>query len=146
MKSRHCLYSCAFVLSVLTPFARADEPSLADWAKRRVQEGLLKPLAESEGHTSRFSRVRPPPRERRVRVTQATGSADKSGRKFVSFAVDIRYGSSLWRENDIVGCAYTGGGELFVKSGEAFFPAALLLGKKVEAAAGVCEPAPAARS
>jgi hypothetical protein len=131
---------------LLPSFARADEPSLSDWAKRRVQEGLVKPLAESEGHTSRFSRARPVPRERRVRVTQTAASTDKVGRKFVTFAVDVRFGSSAWRENDIVGCAYVGAGELFIKSGDAFFPSALLLGKKVEAAAGACQPAPTARS
>jgi hypothetical protein len=128
---------------LLPSFAWADEPSLAEWAKRRVQEGLVKPLAESEGHAHRFSRARPPPRERRVRVTEATGTLDKAGRKFVPFAIDIRFGGSEWTKNDIVGCAYAGSGDLYVKSGEAFFPAGLLLGKKVKPAADVCQPPPA---
>lgn len=88
--------------------------------------------------------MRPTPRERRIRVTQASATPDKRGRKFVPFAVDVRFGGSAWRENDIVGCAYTGSNDLFVKSGDAYFPAALLLGKKVEAVAGACEPAPPA--
>jgi hypothetical protein len=77
-------------------------------------------------------------------VTQATAISDKRGQKFMPFAVDIRFGGSEWRENDIVGCAYAGSHELFVKSGDAFFPVALLLGKKVKPVASVCEPAPPA--
>lgn len=115
--------------------------------KQRVQAELVKPLAEAEANFSRFSRARPPPRERRVRVSQTTATTDKSGRAFVAFAVDVRFGGAEWRQNDIVGCAYTDGGKLFVKRGAAFFPVALLFGKKVDAAAGVCEAAPpAARS
>lgn len=127
---------------MLPSLAAADEATLVDWTKRRVQEGLVKPLAESEGKGSRFSRARPPPRERRVRVTQATATTDKRAKKFVPFAVDVRFGSGEWQQNDIVGCAYAGSGELFVKSGEQFFPVALLLGKKAEPVAGVCEAAP----
>jgi hypothetical protein len=100
----------------------------------------VKPLAEMEG--SRFSRARPAPRERRVRVIEATGTPDKSGRHFVRFAVDVRFGSE-WHQNDIVGCAYPGNGELFVKKGDQYRPAAFLLGKNVEPVAGVCEPSPA---
>jgi hypothetical protein len=117
----------------------ADDPSLAAWAEHRVEEGLVRPLASTEG--SRFSRSRPPPRERRVRVTQATVSVDKSGRPFVPFAVDVRFGSE-WRANDIVGCVYRNTGELFVKRGNAYRPAAFLLGKNVEPVGGVCEAAP----
>ena len=147
MKSRLSLCWCSFALSLVPSFAAAAEPSLADSVKQRVQGELVKPLAEAESNGSRFSRSRPPPRERRVRVNQTTATADKSGRTFVAFAVDVRFGGAEWRQNDIVGCAYTGGGGLFVKRGDAFFPVALLFGKKVEAAAGACEAAPpAARS
>ena len=134
------LWSCAFVLSLVPSSASADEPSLVAWVERRVEDGLLKPLAEQE--SSRFSRARPPPAERRVRVTQTTASVDKEGRPFVPFAVDVRFGGE-WHENDIVGCAYTKSGNLFVKRGDAFRPAAFLLGKNVEPVAGVCAPAPA---
>lgn len=107
-----------------------------------MQDGLVKPLAESESKGSRFSRARPLPRERRVRVTQASATTDKRGKKFVAFAVDVRFGGGQWQANDIVGCAYAGSGELFVKSGPEFFPAALLLGKKVDPVAGACAAAP----
>jgi hypothetical protein len=132
-----------FVLSFVPSLASADEASLVDWAKRRVQEGLVKPLANKEEKTSRFSRSRPPPRERRVRVTQATGIADKSGKKFVPFSIDVRFGSSEWNENDIVGCVYAGSGDLFVKNGDAYRPAAFLLGKNVGPVVGACVAAPA---
>jgi hypothetical protein len=140
VKSLRWLFWCAFVLSFVPSLASADEPSLADWAQRRVDEGLVKPLSKSEG--SRFSRSRPPPRERRVRVTQSAVSVDKRGRPFLSFAIDVRFGTE-WHENDIVGCVYRGNGELFVKSGDAYRPAAFLLGKNVQPVPGVCEAAPA---
>jgi hypothetical protein len=108
--------------------------------QRRVEQGLVAPLAQQEG--SRFSRARPAPRERRVRVTQATESRDGSGRAFLTFAVDVRFGPE-WRENDIVGCAYTGSGDLFVKRGDAYRAAAFLLGKNAPPVAGACEAAPA---
>jgi hypothetical protein len=133
------LCCCAFALSSVPSRASADDPSLVAWAEQRVEEGLVRPLANSEG--SRFSRSRPPPRERRVRVIQATASVDKSGRAFVPFAIDVRFGSE-WRKDDIVGCAYRQSGELFVKRGDGYRPAAFLLGKNVEPVAGVCEAAP----
>jgi len=139
VKCLHSLFWCAFVLSSVPSRALADEPSLVTWVQQRVEAGLVRPLASSEG--SRFARSRPPPRERRVRVTQATVSLDKSGRSFVPFAVDVRFGSE-WRTNDIVGCVYRSTGELFVKRGDSYRPAAFLLGKNVDPVAGVCETAP----
>ena len=59
----------------------------------------------------------------------------------VAFAVDVRFGTGEWTENDIVGCAYTANGELFVKKGDSYRPASFLLGKNVDSVAGVCEPA-----
>jgi hypothetical protein len=138
----------AFVLLSLPSLAWADEPTIANWTRRRVDEGLVKPLAKREGSSSHFSRGRPPPHERRVRVTQTSVSVDKEGREFVPFLVDIRFGSGEW-ENDIVGCAYRKTGDLYVKSGDAYRPAAFLFGKNVEPVAGACEavpPAPPPRS
>jgi hypothetical protein len=90
---------------------------------------------------SRFSRERPPPRERRARITQAEVSVDKQGRAFVAFAVDVRFGDT-WQQNDIVGCVYRNSGELYVKRGDEYRPAAIMLGKNVGAVSGVCEAAP----
>lgn len=78
-----------------------------------------------------------------MRVIKSTATLDKSGRPFVPFAVDVRFGSSEWHENDIVGCVYTGSGDLLVKRGDAYRPAAFLLGKNVEPVPGACEAAPA---
>jgi hypothetical protein len=133
---------CAFVLSVVPSLARADEPSPAARVQHRVEDGLLKPLAEQEAKTSPFSRMRPIPHERRVRVTQAAEAHDKAGRAFMTFAVDIKYAGQDWRENDIVGCAYTTSGDLFVKRGDAYRPAAFLLGQNADAVPGVCEASP----
>ncbi len=137
---------CAFVLSFVPSLAWADEPSVVTWAKQRVDAGLVRPLAEQEHDRRGFSRSRPPPRERRVRVTQATPVHDKSGRTFVPFAIDVRFGKSEWHENDILGCVYRGSGALFVKVGDGYRPAAVLLGKEVDPVPGVCEAAPPARA
>ncbi|WP_394844834.1 hypothetical protein LZC95_48280 [Pendulispora brunnea] len=108
--------------------------------QRRVEQALLKPLAEKEKERSRFSRARLPPRERRVRVTEATTTRDASGREYVAFSVDVRFGDQ-WQENDIVGCAYPQSGALFVKRGDEYRPADILLGKNTDPAPAVCVPA-----
>jgi hypothetical protein len=118
----------------------ADEPSLVGWVKQRVTAGIIAPLAEKEPR--RFARVRPPPRERRVRALQTTAAFDRSGRPFVPFAIDVRFGSDEWQKDDIVGCVYRESGNLFVKKGDAYRPAEFLLGKDAAPVAGVCETAP----
>lgn len=105
-----------------------------------MEQGLLKPLAELRA--SHFSRERPLPRERRARLTSPIPSLDKRGRAFVTFAVDVKFGAE-WHENDIVGCVYQDSGALYVKRGDAYRPAAFLLGKNVGPVTGVCEAAPA---
>lgn len=136
MKSSRSLVWLAFVLCAPS-LALADE-TLADWVKRRVNDGLVGPLAKRDEGRSRFSRSRPPPRERRVRVIRASTTTDGHGRGFVPFAVDVRFGSGEWRKDDVVGCAYRQTGELFVKIGEEYRPAAFLLGQDVPAVAGAC--------
>jgi hypothetical protein len=143
VKSPYWLCSSLVVLSLLPSAASAGEPTLLEWAKRRVQDGLVKPLANQSGR--RFSRERPPPAERRVRVTRETATSDSKGGKFLTFAIDVRYGTD-WQEDDVVGCVYAGTGSLFVKNGDEYRPAAFLLGKKADPVAGVCEAAPPARS
>lgn len=125
------------VLSSVPSLALADE-ALVTWVKRRVEAGLVKPLANQDEGRSRFSRMRPPPRERRVRAIQASTTTDKGGRAFVPFAIDVRFGSGEWQKDDIVGCAYRDNGELFVKSGDAFRPAAFLLGQDLPPVEGAC--------
>ncbi|HTQ02876.1 MAG TPA: hypothetical protein VMI54_03425 [Polyangiaceae bacterium] len=126
---------------LVAPSLASAAESLADWVKHRVDDGLVKPLARAESKRSRFSRERPPPAERRVRVLEASAATDKNGHTFVPFVVDVRYGLD-WDENQIVGCAYRESGNLFVKAGNEFRPAAYLLGKRAEAVPGVCEAAP----
>ncbi len=128
------------VVSFVPSLALADEPSLVEWAEHRIDAGIVRPLAEREG--SRFSRSRPPPHERRIRVTQAALTRDRRGGSFMAFAIDVRFGGD-WQKNDIVGCVYAGSGDLFVKRGDSYRAAAFLFGKKADPIAGVCEPAPA---
>jgi hypothetical protein len=138
VESRFLLSSFALALSLVPSLAAAGEPSLSSWVERRVGEGLVKPLAKHEEGGSRFSRSRPPPRERRVRALQTAASADQRARAFVPFAVDVRFGSGEWREGDILGCVYRSSGDIFVQIGDEFRPAAFLLGKEVEPVKGVC--------
>jgi len=126
--------------------ASAGEPSLASWVEKAVGDGLVKPLAKHENGTSGFSRSRRPPRERRVRALQQTASIDKRERAFVPFAIDVRFNSTEWHEADVVGCVYRANGQIFVRIGDGYRPAAFLLGKDVQPVAGACEAAPPARS
>jgi hypothetical protein len=77
-----------------------------------------------------------------VRIVQATYNVDKNEHKFVPFIVDVRFGDEEW-QSDISGCVYQGSGDLFVKVGDSYRPAAFLLGKNLEPVSGVCEAAPA---
>jgi hypothetical protein len=119
-------------------FASADEPSLVDRTRQRVEKVIVKPLAASESGGSIFSRARPVPRERRVRVLQETATSDPSGRGFVPFSIDVRFRGGDWEADDIVGCAYVASGDVFVKHGDGYRPAAFLFGKDVDVAPGVC--------
>jgi hypothetical protein len=69
----------------------------------------------------------------------------------VAFAIDQRSAvlvrqvaddSNLWRKDAIVGCVYPALNEIFIKRGDKFFAAGLLLGKKTPAAdEAVCHAA-----
>lgn len=107
-----------------------------------MDQGLVKPLAAREQKGSRFSRGRPPPRERRIRILEAKLAQDSKGAKFVPFVIDFRYSGSEEWEPDITGCVYQGSAKLFVKVGTAFRPAAFLLGKDLAPVPGACEAAP----
>lgn len=128
------------VLSFVPSLVSADEPSLVQWAKQRIEVGLVTPLSARE-RPSRFSRARPPPQQRRVQVSE-TLLRDKQGREFVPFQIDEQMAHE-WRDRNIVGCVYRATGNLFVKRGEAYVPAAYLLGKKLGPVPGACEAAPA---
>lgn len=134
------------VLSLVPSLAWGDEAaSLVEWAKQRVGEGLVQPMAQKEEGRKSFSRSRPAPRERRVRIPRASTTLDKQGKAYVPFAIDVRFGDE-WNEDDVVGCAYRESGELFVRIGDEYRPSAFLLGKSVKPVPGVCEPEPAATS
>jgi hypothetical protein len=77
-------------------------------------------------------------------VLANTTTQDKAGRKFVPFAVEVRFGDQ-WRE-DVLGCVYEGSGDLFVQRGDTYRPAAFLLGKKADPVPNVCQGAPETRS
>jgi hypothetical protein len=127
---------------LLPSLAAAAEPSLASWVEQTVGTKLVKALAQREEEGSRFSRGRPPPRERRVRALQTATSVDKRDRAFAAFAIDVRFGKGEWRQGDVLGCVYRANGEIFVKVGDAYRPAKFLLGEDVEPVEGVCVAAP----
>jgi len=117
-----------------------------------VEKQLVKPLAEKEARRNRFSRSYIPPLARRVRVLDPERSTDGRGAAFAVFAVDERSGvfapraaddSGRWRKDAIVGCVYPARDEIFIKRGDKYFAAGLLLGKKTAAADDtVCRPTP----
>jgi len=130
--------------------ATAEATTVA-MAEAVVEKQLVKPLAEKEARRSRFSRAYIPPQARRVRVLDRERSTDSRGAEFVAFAVDERSGryapqaaddSARWRKDTILGCVYPAGDEIFIKRGDKFFAAGLLLGQKTAAADDtVCRPA-----
>jgi hypothetical protein len=131
---------CVLALLLAPSFASADEDPPAVVAQRRIEKGLVQPLVQKERERSRFSRAMMPPQERRVRVTQTVPVVDGNGRSYLTFAIDVRRGPT-WHDNEVVGCAYLQTGALFVKSGDAYRPAAILLGKALDAVPNVCTPA-----
>lgn len=138
MKSWRWLLSCVVVSSLHASSTSADDATLTAWAKNRVSIEVLRPLAAVGG--SRFSRKRPPPREHRVRFEQAKVLRDQLGRRFIRFAIDVRFEESSWHTDDLVGCIYTPLGDIYVKKGNGYRPAAFLEGKPMDAVPGVCTP------
>jgi hypothetical protein len=144
MKSSSPLIMLAFGALFLSPPAPAEElPAAPDAqiARALVERELVKPLAAKERDQSRFSRARLPAQERRVRVREEGTQKDAAGRSFFTFAVDARHGilaandESAWRLETITGCVYVESGDIFVKSGDGYRPAAFLLGKNLKPAA-----------
>ena len=142
-------------MALLWPIARTASATPPDKptsdAQAVVEKQLVKPLADKEAHQSRFSRAYIPPQERRVRVLDSERSTDGRGAEFVTFTVDERFGAfarragddaDRWRKDAIVGCVYPARDEVFIKRGDKFFAATLLLGKRTAAADDtVCRPA-----
>ena len=154
MHRRHLLL-VPLLFALLLPTARrasATPPDAEAAAAAVVEKQLVKPLGEKEARRNRFSRAYIPPQARRVRV-EGERSTDGRGAEFLTFAVDERSGAiapraaddaARWRKDAIVGCVYPARGEVFIKRGDKFFAAGLLLGRKITAADDtVCRPAPA---
>ncbi|MEO8878636.1 MAG: hypothetical protein ABI461_23805 [Polyangiaceae bacterium] len=112
--------------------------------QQHIEADFVKPLTAHDQNTSRFSRMRMPPQERRVRMTQTATSIDGSKRAFLTFAIDGKFSGGEWQENQITGCVYTEKGDMFVKIGDGFRPASFLLGAAGDPVAGACQAAPKA--
>ena len=137
------LLSCVLLSALHASTASADEPSLAAWAMNRVQLEVVRAIDIRDSRSSRFSRARPVPRQRRVRIVRASTVRDQLGRQFIRFAIDVRFGASNWKTDDVVGCIYTPAGDVYVKSGGVYRPAAFLEGKRVAVVPGACRAASA---
>jgi hypothetical protein len=121
-----------------------------------VEKQLVEPLADRETRNVRFSRVYIPPMARRVRFEAKEQTTDGRGAEFMAFSIDERAAvlgrraadeSEHWRKDVIVGCVYPARDEVFIKRGDKFFGASLLLGKKTAVAEdAICHPAPAQAS
>lgn len=113
-------------------------------AQQLVQSKLVTPLSAKESERSRFSRVLRPAPVMRVRLTTPESQKDASGAAYMAFAVDTCYGfrrtADCWQKAAITGCVYPGNGQIFVQRGTDYYPAAVMLGKKADATATVCNP------
>jgi hypothetical protein len=126
------------------------QPTAEAAATAVVEKQLVKPLTQKEAKQDRFSRAYIPPQARRVRILDQQRSTDGRGAAFVAFAIDARArglarkeaDDSGWRKDAIVGCVYPARDEVFIKRGDKFFGARLLLGQKTAADEAVCRPAP----
>jgi hypothetical protein len=133
---------------VLVPSLASAESSSAPKTVALIKERLIQPLAAKDNEHSKFSRARLPPAERRVRMLDDKPQQDSGGEAFFAFAVDERAGwsdkadESDWRKAAITGCVYPGRGDVFIKRGNAYHPAAAAVGKKTKAAPdGTCHAA-----
>jgi hypothetical protein len=112
-------------------------------AQAAVQTKLVTPLAQRESGRSRFSRVVMPAPLMRVRVTDPAAHSDAQGGAYMSFAVDSCRSfdpkDGCWQNATITGCVYPTSGQVFVQRGSQYFPADILLGKKANSAANVCQ-------
>jgi hypothetical protein len=138
------LATFAFARMLLASPVSAEEvpPPDAKAARALVERELVQPLAAKERDQSRFSRARLPAQERRVRILDEEIRKDAAGNAFFTFAIDARHGvfgpaddESQWRRAAVTGCVYVERGEVFVKSGDRYRPAAFLLGKNLKPAA-----------
>ena len=129
----------------LLVFLLASTLRASETPESLVHKKLLAPLAAREKARSSYSRARPPAAERRLRMLDAAPIADAKGGAFVGFAVDARYGRSekgRWQEDAIIGCVYAGTGKVYVRYGDDFRAAAVLLGKTIpKAPSHVCRAA-----
>ena len=137
---RHRLFvavTLTLTSSLASAGSKAAEPKTA---VALVTDQVVQPLAAKDDKQSKFSRARLPPSERRVRVLDEQPQQDSTGETFVTFAIDTRHGwggekgESAWTKAAITGCAYPSRGEVFIKRGKAFHPAAAAVGKKTKAA------------
>lgn len=76
-----------------------------------------------------------------MRLLDEKPQNDSAGDTFVTFAIDARHGwgddekdEDSWTKAVITGCVYPSRGEVFIKRGKAFHPAAAAVGKKTKAA------------
>lgn len=139
MKALRLLVLCSFVPTL----ALADE--VAD-VTARIQSEVVKPLTSTGRKVSKFSRVARPPTSFTAKLVSKTPSTDADGKTFYSFAVDRRDWNYDFDEDvakkeapkpAYTGCAYVNG-DVYVKQGDTFRPAAILAGKRVSPVANVC--------
>ena len=120
---------CLALLTLLL----ASGPRASETPESLIQHNLLAPLAAREKGRSRYSRAGPPAVERRLRMLDETPIADAKGARFQTFTVDARYGlgKGTWDKGEITGCVYPASGEVYVKVGNGYRGAGVLLGKNM---------------
>jgi hypothetical protein len=141
---RNWLLLLTFTLCASAVHAQPQVHVEAEAVSALVQKVLLTPRANAEAQRSKFSRSRPVPRERRVRVLSERTEQDMLGLPFVRFAIDEHsplYEGDAWHESN-VGCVYPESGKVYVRQGDDYFPASSLLGAHVKPRPGACRNVP----
>ena len=89
-----------------------------------------------------------PPSARRIRILDNSAQVDAKGHPFILFAIDESRGFAAekdvadanWFKDTITGCVYPETGEVLVKRGEVYYPAAMLWGAPTPTApTNVCQ-------
>jgi len=148
-KSSLALACCALVAQAffnLSPSWAGSSGNTVDSAQATVQAKLVQPLEAKESTRSRYSRAALPPQSRRIRILDKVAESDAQGKPFLAFAIDESRGYQVakaddanWRKDTITGCVYPKSGEVMIKRGDVYYPAAMLWGvRSTAAASGVC--------
>jgi hypothetical protein len=123
----------------------APAPSKAREATALVNKEVVQPLKKSDAKRSKYSRAAPPPKARRVRVTDQVAQVDANGKHFVRFAIDVQHRfaeEGQWQQDAFLGCVYVEEKQVVLEQGSDYRPASDVLDGDGEPEPDACRAAP----